>query len=105
MCDRAPYREPRAAPPDGQVVPGANYRKIRSDRDGIDGILFTSSDSEELACAIGRLIGNPELRRQMAKSCRERITEKYDLGKNILHLSKVFSRWISHNDAASPVSH
>jgi glycosyltransferase involved in cell wall biosynthesis len=74
-------------------------------RDGIDGILFTSSDSEELACAIGRLIGDPELRRQMAKSCRERITEKYDLGKNILHLSKVFSRWISHNDAASPVSH
>ncbi len=69
-------------------------------RDGIDGLLFTSSDGEELACAIGRLIDDPDLRSQMAKSCRKRITEKYDLRSNTLHLSEVFSRWILQDGPA-----
>ena len=64
-------------------------------RDGIDGLLFTPSDSEELACAISHLIDDPGLRRLMAKSCPERIAEKYNLRSNILYLSEVFNRWIS----------
>jgi len=63
-------------------------------RDGIDGLLFTASDVEELVAVIGKLIDGPELRRRMANSSRERVADKYDLQKNVLHLSQVFRRWI-----------
>lgn len=67
-------------------------------RHGIDGILVTPSDTEELAGAIAGLMDEPELRRQMAKSCRERIADKYDLSKNVRLLSDVFIRRLSLND-------
>ena len=67
-------------------------------RHGIDGILVTPSDTEELAGAIAGLMDQPELRRQLAKLCRERIADKYDLGKNVRHLSDVFTRRLSLND-------
>jgi glycosyltransferase involved in cell wall biosynthesis len=67
-------------------------------RHGIDGILVTPSDAEELAAAIAGLMDQPELRRQMAKVCRERIADKYELGKNVRHLSEVFTRRLSVND-------
>ncbi len=67
-------------------------------RHGIEGLLVTPSYTEELAGAIAELMDKPELRRQMAKLCRERIADKYDLRKNVLHLSEVFSRRMSRDD-------
>jgi colanic acid/amylovoran biosynthesis glycosyltransferase len=64
-------------------------------RDGIDGLLFTPSNVQELTAAIGRLMDSAELRRRMAHSSREQAAGKYDLRKNVLHLSEVFSRWVS----------
>ena len=66
-------------------------------RHGIDGVLVTPSDTEELAAAIAALMDQPELRRQMTKQCRERIADKYDLGKNVRGLSEVFTRRLSLN--------
>lgn len=63
-------------------------------RDHKEGILVTPSQADELVTAIAELMERPSLRRQMAKLCRERIAEKYELRKNTLHLSEVFCRWI-----------
>ena len=70
-------------------------------RDGTDGLLFTASNVSELTAAVGKLIDNPDLRRRMGLSSRERVANKYDLLKNIQHLSDVFSRWISGQSDAS----
>ncbi len=70
-------------------------------RDGIDGLLVTPSNTEELASAIGKLMDEPPLRRQMANSCRERIADKYELCKNVFHLSEVFKRRIPQNGVPS----
>jgi len=67
-------------------------------RDGIEGLLVTPSHTEELASAIRKMMDEPDLRRQMASLCRERIADKYELRKNVLHLSEVFKRWIPRND-------
>ncbi len=67
-------------------------------RHGIDGLLVTPSDTEELATAIAGLMDKPELRRAMAGRCRERIADKYDLGKNVQHLSEVFKRHLALTD-------
>ena len=70
-------------------------------RDGIEGLLVTPSHTDELASAIGTLMDDPDLRRQMASLCRHRIAEKFELRKNVLHLSEVFKRWIPQNDGPS----
>lgn len=64
-------------------------------RDAIDGLLVTPSDTEDLAAAIAGLMDKPELRREMAGRCRDRIADKYDLGKNVRRLSDVFKRRLS----------
>jgi glycosyltransferase involved in cell wall biosynthesis len=73
-------------------------------RDGIDGLLFTASDVQELAAAIGKLMDNPDLRRRMATSCPQRIADKYDVQKNVGHLSEIFTRWITTKHGP-PASH
>jgi glycosyltransferase involved in cell wall biosynthesis len=70
-------------------------------RDGIDGLLFTTSNVQELTAAIGNLIDSPDVRRKMAESSRERISDKYDLQKNVGRLSEVFSRWIAAKSGPS----
>jgi glycosyltransferase involved in cell wall biosynthesis len=70
-------------------------------REGTDGLLFTVSNVPELAAAIRQLIDDPELRRRMAASSRLRVADKYDLHKNVQHLSEVFRRWIAPESGAS----
>jgi glycosyltransferase involved in cell wall biosynthesis len=70
-------------------------------RDGIDGLLFTASDIQELVDAIGKLLDSPEMRRSMAESCPKRIAEKYDIAKNVLRLSEIFSRWTASRNGPS----
>ena len=64
-------------------------------RDGIDGLLFTASNIEELVAAVGRLMDDPDLRRRMAESCPKRIADKYDLQNNVRDLSEIFRRWVA----------
>ncbi len=64
-------------------------------RHGLDGFLFTPSNVHELAARIAQIMDELELRRKMSKSSRAQISDKYDLIKNVLHLSKFFSRWMS----------
>ena len=52
-------------------------------RDG-EGLLFTASDVSELTSAISKLMDDRELRRRMAASSCERVTENYDLQKNVM---------------------
>lgn len=72
-------------------------------RDGIDGILVTPANVVELAAAVARMMDNPDLRRQMSASSREQITEKYDLLKNVAHLSAIFKRYLPQEDGSSRI--
>ena len=64
-------------------------------RDGIDGLLVTPSDPDELACAIARLIDDSVLRRRLAEAGRIRVQEKYHLASNVARLSEIFRRRLS----------
>jgi glycosyltransferase involved in cell wall biosynthesis len=72
-------------------------------RDGIDGLLFTASNVQELVAAIGKLMDDPELRRSMAASCPQRVADKYDLHKNVDRLSEVFRRWMGPENSPPPM--
>lgn len=61
-------------------------------RDGIDGLLVTPSDDEELAGVIARMIREPELCRQLGEAGRRRVLSCYDLRTNVAHLANVFRR-------------
>lgn len=66
-------------------------------RDGVDGLLVTPANIEELAAAIAQMMDRPEMRRQMALSSRERVLDKYNLQKNVAHLAKIFSHYAGKN--------
>lgn len=61
-------------------------------RDGIDGILVAPSDDDELADAIARLARDPALRRRIGRAGRERVIDKYHLGRNTERLAETFRR-------------
>jgi colanic acid/amylovoran biosynthesis glycosyltransferase len=61
-------------------------------RDGVDGLLVTPSDSDELADSIARLIDNPALRRRLAEAGHRRVQDKYQLAANVARLSEIFRR-------------
>lgn len=70
-------------------------------RHGVDGLLVTPADVEELAAAITEMMDQPLLRRKMSLSSRARIDEKFNLKKNVAHLAEVFSRHAPQTDARS----
>jgi glycosyltransferase involved in cell wall biosynthesis len=61
-------------------------------RTGIDGILVPPSDEEELVRALGSLIDDPVLRQRLGASGRQRVMERYDLGRNVTLLASIFRR-------------
>jgi colanic acid/amylovoran biosynthesis glycosyltransferase len=61
-------------------------------RDGIDGLLVTPADPDELTSAIARLLDDSGLRRRLAESGRLRVLEKYQLAANVARLSEIFKR-------------
>ena len=64
-------------------------------RDGIDGLLVTPSDTEEMTRALSALIDDTELRRRLAEAGRLRVQEKYQLAANVSRLSDIFRRRLS----------
>lgn len=72
-------------------------------RDGVDGLLFTPANIDELSAAIAKMMDDLKLRREMASSSRLRVADKYNLLKNVAHLEGVFNRHLSPElDAPSP---
>ena len=61
-------------------------------RDGIDGLLVTPSDSDELASAMLRLMKDPSLCRDLGKSGRKRVVACYDLDTNTKRLAEVLRK-------------
>ncbi|MEY4762716.1 MAG: hypothetical protein RLZZ200_2572 [Pseudomonadota bacterium] len=61
-------------------------------RDGIDGVLVTPSDSQELADALSSLMDDPELRGELGRAGRERVRERYNLADNVDSLGRVFRK-------------
>lgn len=59
-------------------------------RDGIDGLLVIPADDHALAVALERLIDDEALRNRLGEAGRRRVSEKYDLDKNIDQLTRVF---------------
>jgi len=57
-----------------------------------DGLLVPPGDAAALACAIGRLMDDAELRRNLGQKARLKIQEKFDLRRNTEHLADVFRR-------------
>lgn len=68
-------------------------------RDGQDGILVAPSDDEELARAIRRLIEDPDLRRRLGRAGRERVIDKYHLGRNTERLADIFRQRLGMSPA------
>jgi len=59
-------------------------------RDGIDGMLIPPSDDVQLAEALTRLIEDPDLRRRLGASGRQRVQQHYNLEKSIQGLAEIF---------------
>jgi glycosyltransferase involved in cell wall biosynthesis len=59
-------------------------------RDQVDGLLVPASSVNQLAAAIALLVDDPGLRERLGASARERVIERYNLGKNIERLASAF---------------
>jgi len=71
-------------------------------RHGVDGLLVTPTDEQELAHSIAKLMEDPDLCKRLGKSGRERVIEHYNLEKNVDRLVDLFSSyWGSHDDRKS----
>ena len=66
-------------------------------KDGIDGLLVTPSNAEDLAQAIARLMDDAELRLQIGQQARRRVQERFDLRTNAVCLGTRYSRggWLN----------
>ena len=59
--------------------------------DGVNGLLVTPRDVEELATALERLANDGQLRSQLAVNAQQTITERFNLASNAQQLLRLFS--------------
>lgn len=60
-------------------------------RDGVDGFLVNPGNPAQLADALEKLIGSPGLRGKLGRSARDRVAERYDLGRLRSALVELYS--------------
>jgi glycosyltransferase involved in cell wall biosynthesis len=60
--------------------------------DGVDGLLFTPADVEDLAAGILRLIESPDLRRSLGRRARECVIREYSAAPNAQRFAAVLRR-------------
>jgi len=58
--------------------------------DGETGLLVVEGDSAELAVAIDRLLGDPQLRAQLGGRGREHIAEEYNMERQAERLCSIY---------------
>lgn len=63
-------------------------------RDGQDGLLVAPSDTDALSGALARLMDDKPLRNQLARSGRKRVTQRYQLERNVHRLGEIFRQHI-----------
>jgi len=63
---------------------------------GVNGILIPPNNTEALEEAIEKLIGNPQLRKQLGDNARKKIEERFDIKKNISKYVYLFERRMSN---------
>jgi glycosyltransferase involved in cell wall biosynthesis len=68
-------------------------------RHGVDGWLVPPADEEQFADAIAQLMDDPELRRALGRSARERVKEKYELKQNVAHLAAIYERRLRNSSS------
>ena len=59
--------------------------------DGVDGFLIPVDDERRLSELLCRLLGDPELRRNVGSAGREKISREFDVEKNIARLVDLYS--------------
>ncbi|MBV9309420.1 MAG: glycosyltransferase family 4 protein [Solirubrobacterales bacterium] len=60
-------------------------------RDGVNGLLVTPGRPDELAAALGRLIGDPELRIALGRAGRQTVADEFSLEQSAMQLSRLFA--------------
>ena len=60
-------------------------------RDGIDGLLVTPSDVQELADSLASLQDDAGLRHELGEAGRRRVAQAYDLPRNVARLGQIFA--------------
>jgi len=58
-------------------------------RDGQEGVLFPEGDVRGLACAIGRLLDDPDAARAMGERARVRVSEHYTWARHCEALEQI----------------
>ena len=64
-------------------------------RDGEEGLLIAEADPAALAAALERLAGDPDLRRRMGASARQRVVERYSWDKHCAQLEALLLRLVA----------
>ena len=66
-------------------------------RDGIDGFVVPPGDTAALAARLGDLAADPDLGRSMGASGRERVLERYGVGRLLDDIDHLYRETISAN--------
>ena len=57
---------------------------------GVDGLLVPPNDAEALAAALGRLLGDADLRRRLGGAARRKVEERFDIERNLAQRARLF---------------
>jgi len=65
--------------------------------DGVNGLVVPVGDSDKLAKALLRLLGDPDLRQRLGQAARVKIEAGYDIEKVTDRLMKIYKSFAAHS--------